>query len=317
MEYLYVDFPINNPLALELAKWSLQENNRVKSSKLIKLAKKYENLYVQPDRGKGFVPKPPLNSKTPMLLNWTKSNSSYIIDCRDYFPNITMHCQKEVLNNVQRSDYNFFSMCRFYCEKSNKNFCERLNTSSPYSIESKFNTMCKNCLPSQDGRYYDVMDIANFIINYSIDNGYPINNMKLQKILFYVQCNCFSRYHKCMFSEDFIMWRSGAVIKRVWDEFKTYTGDSISKKITKKVESVLLDKSSCGFEFVEKDYDPNLIIDKLDKDLIKLTIFGYRDYSCWKLIEEHVNHLNSLEKYGIKYKTDDVISIEDFCKYYK
>lgn len=150
MEYLYVDFPINNPLSLELAKWSLQENNRIKSNKLVKLAKKYEERYVQPDRGKGFVPKPPLNSKTPMFLNWTKSNSSYIIDCRDYFPNITMRCQKEVLNTVQRSDYDYFSMCRFYCEKSNKDFYEMLLDSSPYGIELQFKGMCRDCMLNSD-----------------------------------------------------------------------------------------------------------------------------------------------------------------------
>lgn len=66
MDYLYVDFPINNPLALELAKWSCQENNRVKSSKLIKLARKYEGMYEKPKEYSRFVNKMPLNWNRPI-----------------------------------------------------------------------------------------------------------------------------------------------------------------------------------------------------------------------------------------------------------
>ena len=175
MEYLYVDFPINNPLSLELAKWSLQENNRIKSNKLVKLAKKYEEQYVKPKDTSRFKnkmplnwdrpvppafkkkekndktePKLPLNSKTPMLLNWTKAEYSDIVDCESCFPNIKMRCQKEVLKNVQISNYMYFDMCRFYCEKGNKDFYERFQDSSPYGIELQFKAMCRNCILDSD-----------------------------------------------------------------------------------------------------------------------------------------------------------------------
>ena len=34
---------------------------------------------------------------------------------------------------------------------------------------------------------YNVLDIAEYIINYAIKNGYAISNLKLQKILYFVQ----------------------------------------------------------------------------------------------------------------------------------
>lgn len=34
---------------------------------------------------------------------------------------------------------------------------------------------------------YNVKDIAAYIVDYSIENGCPVSNLKLQKILYYVQ----------------------------------------------------------------------------------------------------------------------------------
>ena len=33
---------------------------------------------------------------------------------------------------------------------------------------------------------HEAMDVANYIVNYCIDSGHPVSNLKLQKLLYYV-----------------------------------------------------------------------------------------------------------------------------------
>ena len=46
MQYKYINHPIYSPVALKLAEWMCVENNRIKASKLYKLAFKYEELWL-------------------------------------------------------------------------------------------------------------------------------------------------------------------------------------------------------------------------------------------------------------------------------
>lgn len=62
MRYLYVDFPIYNPLAFELVKWMNEKNkDRIKASKMLKLVEKYEKIYKKPKLNYNEVARPPYN----------------------------------------------------------------------------------------------------------------------------------------------------------------------------------------------------------------------------------------------------------------
>lgn len=73
------------------------------------------------------------------------------------------------------------------------------------------------------------MDLANYIINRSIEVGRPISNLQLQKILYFV--NLLYLHETGVFlineSEDFEAWRHGPVIPTVYRRFAINGGVKI------------------------------------------------------------------------------------------
>lgn len=76
---------------------------------------------------------------------------------------------------------------------------------------------------------YKVMDIARYIINYCNEKGYGISNLKLQKMLYFVQSdflvNTFSQ-EPC-FKERIEAWDFGPVVPDVYHEYKKYGAANI------------------------------------------------------------------------------------------
>lgn len=72
-----------------------------------------------------------------------------------------------------------------------------------------------------------IMDVANFLTTYSYnlpdeEKLYPISNLRLQKLLYYIQGASYMRRGEPLFSEDFYAWRYGPVNKETYDAFKGY-----------------------------------------------------------------------------------------------
>lgn len=85
-------------------------------------------------------------------------------------------------------------------------------------------------------------DIANhllFLSDYEI--GELISNLKLQKLLYYVQGFHLALYDKPIFKESIIKWQYGPVVIEVYQEFRDYGPGAIKKP--KKEELVPLSKS--------------------------------------------------------------------------
>lgn len=74
---------------------------------------------------------------------------------------------------------------------------------------------------------YLALDIAKYIIARCAENGAPVSNLKLQKILYFV----LGEYHKqtgCwLFNEDVLAWRLGPVVRSVYDEYSPYGASAI------------------------------------------------------------------------------------------
>lgn len=75
----------------------------------------------------------------------------------------------------------------------------------PYPILQKrsVHTMCKAIL------------ISEAIINRCIDEGYPLNTSKLQKILYFMQKEHLKKYGVPVFDEKIVAWECGPAIKEV------------------------------------------------------------------------------------------------------
>ena len=128
---------------------------------------------------------------------------------------------------------------------------------------------------------YRALDIARYAINYINTNEKDISNLKLQKILYYIQAAFLTEIGNTCFSDTIICWQHGPVVKIVYDEFKIYGADSIpfQKNITKLVfkDGIL--------KFETLPYSDEQI-KSAHKQLINKVLNGLMDYDAWFLVEK-------------------------------
>ena len=109
---------------------------------------------------------------------------------------------------------------------------------------------------------YKVLDVCKYVINYSNQKDYGISNLKLQKILYFVQAYfLISEPSRCCFEEKIEAWDFGPVVPKAYREYKQFgssdipdTGDNI-----------------------------NIISDE-DQKLIRTVIEKFADYSVTDLV---------------------------------
>lgn len=76
---------------------------------------------------------------------------------------------------------------------------------------------------------HNVIDVSKYIINYSNQIGSPISNLKLQKLLYFVQANFLldSNKQKTCFPNDIEAWGFGPVVPEAYRFFKEYGSTNI------------------------------------------------------------------------------------------
>jgi len=76
---------------------------------------------------------------------------------------------------------------------------------------------------------YPVIDIANKIIaNTDSNHGETISNLKLQKMLYYLQGFFIAVFNRKLFEEPIEAWQYGPVVRDVYFHFKDFGSASIS-----------------------------------------------------------------------------------------
>lgn len=155
---------------------------------------------------------------------------------------------------------------------------------------------------------YSVMDIARYVINYSIDIEKPISNLKLQKLLYYIQAACLIENDQPCFNELFTNWRHGPVQEDVYHVYKKYLGRDIWEK-QESYREVVFGLDSI-MEIVEKKFSKEIILEK-DRDLIEKVINSYKDISAWSLVEK-----THTEDPWIKTDRNDIIPVPLIKSYF-
>lgn len=124
----------------------------------------------------------------------------------------------------------------------------------------------KYCIIPGGGQRLSAMHIASQVICKYHDLGYGITNLKLQKVLFYIQMESLQKYNEPAFTDELEAWRHGAVCYKVYDYFKKYIVHDI------KVSDPM----------VQKLYFPiNKQLDEVINDVVKNTL----EYEPWKMVE--------------------------------
>lgn len=74
---------------------------------------------------------------------------------------------------------------------------------------------------------YDVLTIADYVIAYYKNVDSVVSNLKLQKILYFLQAAFLIEMDKPLFDSDIEAWSFGPVIPVVYDKFKLFGAASI------------------------------------------------------------------------------------------
>ena len=130
---------------------------------------------------------------------------------------------------------------------------------------------------------YNVMDVARYMINYSIEIGRPVSNLKLQKLLYFVQVAFIRQYGIPCFEEPIIHWRHGPVVKSVYQKYKAYGAEAITDKELEYF-SFRYNMDLRSFVIEPKRYE-EAIFEYGHRMLIRSVVEYYKDVLPWDMVE--------------------------------
>lgn len=77
------------------------------------------------------------------------------------------------------------------------------------------------------GAKYEALNIANYVVYYSNKNRYSISNLRLQKLLYFIQAYYLYSFGKACFKDEIEAWAFGPVVPNVYHKYKKYGAGSI------------------------------------------------------------------------------------------
>lgn len=140
---------------------------------------------------------------------------------------------------------------------------------------------------------YNALDIAEYIILYEDKQGHLMNNLKLQKILYFLQAEFIVAYNMTLFDEAIIAWDFGPVVKSVYFNYNIFGSASI-----------FLNKSKCRRAYIEAEH----------KETINAILEQVRPYSSTQLVQ--ICHNQAPWKNGYV-RWNQVISPYELRDYFK
>ena len=156
-------------------------------------------------------------------------------------------------------------------------------------------------------RMYSALDVARYVVNYANAHGMIVSNLKLQKILYFIQLKfLLNNPARPCFDEDIEAWTFGPVVPVVYREFKRYGSLGIPE--VKKY----FDQSKGLWNMEIKNYSTKLTPD--DQEVVNEVVNLCDKYSASDLVT--ITHKQSplIEAYK-KRKRNAVISIESMVDY--
>jgi len=157
---------------------------------------------------------------------------------------------------------------------------------------------------------YNVLDVSRFIINYCNEKDYILSNLKLQKMLYFIQAYYLSKTEKkepC-FKERIEAWSFGPVVPVAYHEYKQFGSTNIPK-ITTYIE---IDEDDF-WESKVVTYADNILSDT-DKEIIRKLVDNFSKFSTTRLVQITHNQLPWIQAY--EQGQNNVISIDAIRSYF-
>lgn len=125
---------------------------------------------------------------------------------------------------------------------------------------------------------YNVLDVCRYVINFSNDKDYGISNLKLQKVLYFIQAYFLISANKKCFNERIEAWDFGPVVPEAYREYKQFgSGDIPTVSFV-----VDFDEENIWDSKVQQYKDDVIKIE--DKSLIDAVVDKFSDYSATDLV---------------------------------
>lgn len=155
---------------------------------------------------------------------------------------------------------------------------------------------------------YEALDVANYVVNYSIERECPVSNLKLQKLLYYIQAASLVERQKPAFNDEISAWTYGPVVEPVYYQFKLYANCDIDKVITEREFHLF------SIETEQSPYDPAQVILPKDASLIHQVVDSYREKNALQMVAK--THREEPWK-NAHQRGDNYISQQAIENYYK
>lgn len=130
---------------------------------------------------------------------------------------------------------------------------------------------------------YKALEVAQYIINRSIETGSPVTNLKLQKVLYYTQAAFLVEYGEPCFEESIEHWRHGPVVPKVYSEYKGYVDKKILDAQDECLE-VFVD-SNGNLAAKRLEFNRNNFYEE-DIELMNTVIDSYQNVEPWEMVDK-------------------------------
>lgn len=155
---------------------------------------------------------------------------------------------------------------------------------------------------------YNVLDICRYVINYSNSNFNGISNLKLQKILYFIQAYFLTEKKEPCFSDKIEAWNFGPVVPNAYHEFKQYGAGNIPY-ITHYIEYDAKNLWTATY----KTFNSDTILEN-DQHKIEFVLNTFANYSATDLVELTHNQAPWINAYARGQNTE--ITIAEIRKYF-
>lgn len=127
---------------------------------------------------------------------------------------------------------------------------------------------------------YKVIDVCRHVINYSNEQDYGVSNLKLQKLLYFIQAYFLTnkKDNTPCFDEKIEAWDFGPVVPEAYRQYKQYGSGDIPI-----IKSYILFDEDDIWNSKRVGFTDNIVKDE-DKSLIDKVIDKFADYSATDLV---------------------------------
>lgn len=157
---------------------------------------------------------------------------------------------------------------------------------------------------------YNVLDVCRHIINYSNDREYGVSNLKLQKLLYFVQAAFLTETKdgEPCFNEKIEAWAFGPVVPEAYYEYRQYGSADIPY-----IKSYLVYPKGEPWKAEREKYDATIIAEG-DATMINEVVDMLSEYTASDLVT--ITHSQAPWKNAYRKDENNEITIESIRDYF-